>query len=153
MKQKVKPASPKKLTAKLSENKTLVSKETKGKNTERTNGLVINGKMKFPVFLKAFQNRYPYLGVEVMYSRTGHFINDTSDPISENNNSVEVVIQDKYTIEEFFEQLAKNYGASGSVYCQNSKGNTHFYGNFRKRIPLIELNDLCKELGCKNKPK
>lgn len=159
-----KPAA-KKVAAKTAAKKTTTKAATKPavkksttktvstKKVEEIKGIVINGKMTFPEFLKAFQNRYPYLGVEVMYSKTGHFLNDTSDPISANNSSVEVVIHDTSTIDEVFEQFAKNYGVAGSVFCRNSKGYIHFYGTFRKTVPIIEINDLCKVLGCKNKPK
>lgn len=149
-------------TAKKPAAKTL-AKKTTAKSTRKKdtgeaethkNRVVIKGTMFFPDFLKAFHSRYPYLGVEMLYTKSGDFLNDTNLPVSYDNNKKEVYIEDNVTISWISEQFKSKFSSDLSIYCEpRKKKYTHFYGTLRKKVPIIELNNLSKELGCVKNPK
>ena len=151
-----KPAA-KSTAKKATATKPVVKKEV-AKNVTKSStpkdAVVINGSMFFPVFLKEFHSRFPYLGVEMMYTKSGDFLNDTNLPVSYDNNKKEVCIEDNATISWISEQFKEKFSADVSIYCEpRAKKYTHFYGTLRKSVPIIELNNLCKELGCVKNPK
>ncbi|MBR4775492.1 MAG: hypothetical protein IK008_05295 [Bacteroidales bacterium] len=139
-------AAPKTQSGTVGKTAKTTSSTKKSAITEK--GLLINGKMTFPVFLKQFQSKYPYLGMEMMYIESGKFLNDTSLVISVNKSEKEICIKDSDTCNTISKQLRSLYRSDIQIYFTNNKGN-HFAG---RDCPLHDLNSICKELGCKKNP-